>query len=128
MEAAQLLDSILKKKWLSSNTVREGLIACFTLTLLNYAKQASLSRLGLELGGTKAASPDEAAIYSKVLQTSQEGFRTLDIDDEYPTKDQIMKLKTIMEECLGFAKLKEDNPALMDQYNSLASTLLSKLE
>jgi len=128
MEAAQLLDSILKKKWLSSNTVREGLIACFTLTLLNYSTQASLSRLGLELGRNKTSFPDEAAIYSRVLQTSQEGFRTLKIDDEYPTKDQIMKLKAIMEKRLGFDKLKEDNPALMEQYNNLTSTLLSKLE
>ena len=128
MEAARLLDSILKKKWLSSNTVREGLVACFTMTLSNYAKQASLSRLRPELGGNKASSPDEAAIYSKVLQTSQEGFRTLNIDDEYPTKDHLLKLKAIMEERLGFAKLKEDNPALMDQYNTLMSALLSKLQ
>ena len=128
MEAAQLLDSILGKKWLSSNTVREGLIACFTLTLINYAKQAPLSRIGIELSENKTSPQDEAAIYSKVLQISQEGFRTLHIDDEYPTKDQLIKLKTIMETRLGFAKLQKDNPALMDQYSNLTSTLLSKLQ
>ena len=128
MEAAQLLDSILSKKWLSSNTVREGLIACFTLTLINYAKQAPLSRIGIELSENQTSPQDEAAIYSKVLQISQEGFRTLRIDDEYPTKDQLVKLKAIMEARLGFAKLQKDNPALMDQYSSLTSTLLSKLQ
>ena len=128
MEAAQLLDSILSKKWLSSNTVREGLIACFTLTLINYAKQAPLSRIGIELSENQTSPQDEAAIYSKVLQISQEGFRTLHIDDEYPTKDQLMKLKAIMETRLGFAKLQKDNPALMDQYSNLTSTLLSKLQ
>jgi hypothetical protein len=128
VKATRLLDSILKKKWLSSNTVREGLIACFTLTLANYAKQAPLSRLGLELGENKASHPDESVIYSKVLQTALDSFRAMKIDDEYPTKDQLLKLKTIMEERLQLAKLKEDDPTLLDEHHRLAQTLLDKME
>ena len=128
MEAARLLDSILKKKWLSSNTVRDGMIACFTLTLFNYAKQAPLSRLGLEPEGDEEVALDEAAIYRKVLQAARDSFNTLYIDDEYPTKDQLLKLKAIMEERLCFGKLNRDHPELMDEYNSLANSLLGKME
>ncbi len=128
MKAAQLLDTILKKKWLSSNTVREGLIACFTLTLSNYAKQAPLSRLGHQLGENKAFHLDEDTIYSKVLQAAQDGFRAMKIDDEYPTKDQLLKLKTIMEERLQIFKLKEDDPALFNEHHRLTQTLLDKME
>lgn len=128
MKAAQLLDTILKKKWLSSNTVREGLIACFTLTLSNYAKHAPLSRLDQELGENKSSHLDEDVIYSKVLQTAQDGFRAMKVDDEYPTKDQLLKLKTLMEERLQISKLKEDYPALFDEHHRLTQTLLDKME
>jgi hypothetical protein len=33
-----------------------------------------------------------------------------------------------MEARLGFDKLQKDNPALMDQYSNLTSTLLGKLQ
>ncbi len=128
MKAAQLLDAILKKKWLSSNTVREGLIACFTLTLSNYAKHAPLSGLDQELGENKSSHLDEDVIYSKVLQTAQDGFRAMKVDDEYPTKDQLLKLKTLMEERLQISKLKEDYPALFDEHHRLTQTLLDKME
>lgn len=135
MKAVQLLDTILKKKWLSSNTVREGLIACFTLTLSNYAKQArrtggqaSLSRPDCEPGEYRTSPLDEDMIYSKVLQTAQDGFRAMKIDDEYPTKDQLLKLKTLMEEHLQISKLKEDYPALFDEHHRLTQTLLDKME
>jgi len=128
VKAVQLLDTILKKKWLSSNTVREGLIACFTLTLSNYAKQASLSRPDHEPGENRTSPLDEDMIYSKVLQTAQHGFRAMQIDDEYPTKDQLLKLKTLMEEHLQISKLKEDYPALFDEHHRLTQTLLDKME
>jgi hypothetical protein len=129
MKAVQLLDTILKKKWLSSNTVREGLIACFTLTLSNYAKQAPLSRLlGHESGENRAAHLDEDTIYSKVLQAAQDSFQAMKIDDEYPTKDQLLKLKTMMEERLLIPRLKEDDPVLFNEYHRLTQTLLDKME
>jgi len=128
MEAARLLDSTLKKKWLSSNAVRDGMIACFTLTLFNYAKQAPLSRLGLEAGGDEEAAPDETEVYRMVLQATRDSFDALHIDDEYPTKNQLLKLKAIMEERLCFSKLNSDNPALMDEYRRLTNTLLAKME
>ena len=128
MEAARLLDSIHKKKWLSSNTVRDGIIACFTLTLLNYSKKAPLSSLGLEPEGDQEVALDETAIYRMVLQAARDSFNALQIDDEYPTKDQLLKLKAIMEERLCFGKLNIDNPELMDKYNNLTNSLLGKME
>jgi hypothetical protein len=128
VKAAQLLDTILKKKWLSSNTVREGLIACFTLTLSNYAKQAPPSSPDRELGKNKASHPDEDMIYSRVLQTAQDGFRVMKIDDEYPTKDQLIQLKTLMEERLQISKMKEENPELFNEYHRLTQILLDKME
>ncbi|GEM_PF-2940039 len=128
MKADQLLDTILKKKWLSSNTVREGLIACFTLTLTHYAQQAPLSSVEQVLGENKVSHLDEDAIYSKVLQTAQNGFRAMKIDDEYPTKDQLLKLKTLLEEHLHISKLKEDYPALFNEHHRLTQNLLDKME
>jgi len=128
VKADQLLDTILKKKWLSSNTVREGLIACFTLTLTHYAQQAPLSSVEQVLGENKVSHLDEDAIYSKVLQTAQNGFRAMKIDDEYPTKDQLLKLKTLLEEHLHISKLKEDYPALFNEHHRLTQNLLDKME
>jgi hypothetical protein len=128
MNAAHLLDSMLKKKWLSSNTVRDGLIACFTLTLVKYADQTPLSKIGIELPDASTGILDESSIYHKVLKTSQDAFRALNIDDEYPSKDHLMKLKSIMEEQLAFEKLSRDDPTLVAEHHRISNLLLSKME
>lgn len=127
MESARLLDTILKKKWLSSNTVRDGLIACFTVILTSYAKNAALSALGLEVDGAAGDSPDETSVYRVVLQACQDSFRAMQIDDEYPTKDQIFQLKALMEDRLGMSKLAATNQELMEEYRNLTRALLEKM-
>lgn len=122
MEPSQFLEGILKKKWLSANTVRDGIIACFTQTLRKFSAERPLSELAL----THTAG--EGAVYPKVLGASQDAFRQLKIDDEYPSKGQLIQVKDIMEERLGFSKLKDHNPGLASEHTRLIQSLLDKLD
>ena len=128
MAAAQLLDTLLQKKWLSSNSVRDGLIACFTLTLLNLSQHIPLSRLGLKSDTAASDRPDEGDIHQHVLQAARSAFEALQVFEEYPSKEHLIRLRAEMEERLGFAQLGEEASAFMTEHNHRAALLLDKME
>ncbi len=129
MQSQDFLDSILKKKWLSSNTVRDGLIACMTRTLARYAAEKPLSDLGLqEQAGSADAQRRDRIIYDTVLKASRNAFDHMKIDDEYPNKEQLGEVRSIMEQALGFAELDRRDPSLSAEYRAVADALFDKLE
>lgn len=120
MEAIDKLETWLQKKWLSANSVRDGLIASATLALLD------LSRQGLVSG--PPGPVDEAQAYERALQASREAFKSLGIDEEYPAKDQLERVKVLMEERLGFDKLPQEAAEPLARHRERADRLLEKFQ
>lgn len=125
MKPADLLHSLLQKKWLSHNSLRDGLIACFTLALCDYTRGQSLADL-MPGDGDLPENPDDEAVYSLVLERMREVFRSLGIDEEYPDRSQLQAVREAVEERLGFERLKEKLPELVAQYQQRSDLLFSK--
>lgn len=128
MESSRQLETLLRKKWLSSNTVRDGIVARFTLTLLQFAQVPSAPDPIAPSPPPDPQPEGERIVYQRVLKAAQDAFRNMKIDDEYPSKEQLLQWTARMEESLGLIDVKERHPGLLAEHRRTVQSLLDKLE
>lgn len=113
--AADILKEKLSKRVLSNKTTREGMLACFIVTMMNYLS-------------AKGKNPSEDEVRRKVYDYAGEAFNSINVDFEFPNLDDLKRVKSIIEEKIGAASIKEDSPEIFNEYERICNILFSKYE
>jgi hypothetical protein len=95
----------LKKKWLSSNAVREGLLTSLILTLQD------------------AGEKDD--VEGRVDRAAQDAFKQFQADEEYAPPAIVREALALIESQLGFARLPSD---LVNRHRDVCLALLAKVD
>lgn len=110
----------LAKKWLSNKAARDGMVECFVLTLERYEEK--LSQRGL----TRENMP--TPLKKTVYDCAVDAFKAINVDYELPTKSDLQRIKTMMEERLPFLRMDEVDTDLRKEHERMCSALLEKME
>jgi len=113
--AAEILKEKLSKRVLSNKTTREGMLASFVLMMMKY----------LSLQGT---DPSEEVVRKKIYDYAVEAFASINVDFEFPTLEDLKRVKGIMEEKIGASSLKEEAAEIFAEHERICNTLFEKYE
>lgn len=116
MESAEeILKEKLSKRVLSNKTTREGMLACFILTMMK-----SLSKQG--------ANPSEEEVRKKIYDYAGEAFASINVDFEFPNLEDLKRVKGIIEEKIGASSLKEETAEIFAEHERICKVLFEKYE
>ena len=116
MESAEdILKEKLSKRVLSNKTTREGMLACFVVTMMRY-----LSRKGIH------SSEDE--VRETIYDYAGEAFASIHVDFEFPDLEDLKRVKGLVEEKVKISSIKEEAPELFAEYERICNTLFAKYE
>ncbi|MFZ5877110.1 MAG: hypothetical protein ACOYXU_11975 [Nitrospirota bacterium] len=101
----QDLETKLKKKWLSSNAVREGLLTSLILTLQD------------------AGQTDD--VEGRVDRAAQDAFKQFQADEEYAPPTVLREALALIDAQLGVARLPS---GLADRHREVCVALLAKVD
>lgn len=113
--AEEILKEKLSKRVLSNKTTREGMLACIIVTMMKYLSSKDIN-----------SSEDE--VRRKIYDYAGEAFVSIKVDFEFPDLEDLKRVKTIVEEKIGAASIKENAPEIFDEYERTCSILFSKYE
>jgi hypothetical protein len=99
------LDAKLKKKWLSSNAVREGLLTSLILTLQDAGQSSDVE--------------------ARVDRAAQDAFKQFQADEEYAPPAVLRSALALIESQLGFDRLTGE---LATRHRDVCAALLSKVD
>ncbi|OGW44074.1 MAG: hypothetical protein A2132_06990 [Nitrospirae bacterium RBG_16_43_11] len=116
MESCEdILKEKLSKRVLSNKTTREGMLACFVVTMMKY-----LSKKGI--------SKPEDTVRKTIYDYAGEAFKSIGVDFEFPNLEDLKKIKAIIEEKIDAAAIKKEEPELFNEHERICSTLFRKFE
>ncbi|MBI5192879.1 MAG: hypothetical protein HZA08_05495 [Nitrospirae bacterium] len=113
--AADILKEKLSKRVLSNKTTREGMLACFIVTMMNYLS-------------AKGKKPSEDDVRRTIYDYAGEAFNSINVDFEFPNLDDLKQVKSIIEEKIDVTSIKEASPEIFDEHERICSILFSKYE
>ncbi len=113
--AEEILKEKLSKRVLSNKTTREGMLACLIVTMMKY-----LSAKGMN------SSEDE--VRRKIYDYAGEAFRSIKVDFEFPNLEDLKRVKSLIEDKIGAASIKENAPEIFNEHERICSILFSKYE
>ncbi|MBI5406192.1 MAG: hypothetical protein HZA18_00675 [Nitrospirae bacterium] len=113
--AEEILQEKLSKRVLSNKTTREGMLACFIVTLMKYCSLKGLP------------SPEEE-VRRTIYDNANEAFLAIKSDFEFPSLEDLKRVKTILEDKIKASSLKEEAPELFAAHERICSILFAKYE
>ena len=113
--AAEVLKEKLSKRVLSNKTTREGMLACFVVTMIKY----------LSLKGDAVS---EEKVRKAVYDYAGEAFTSIGVDFEFPGLEDLKKVKAIIEEKIGAPAIKKDAAQIFAEHERLCNELFAKFE
>lgn len=113
--AADILKEKLSKRVLSNKTTREGMLACFIVTMMNYLS-------------AKGENPSEDDVRRTIYDYAGEAFNSINVDFEFPNLDDLKKVKSIVEGKIEAASIKDSSPEIFNEHERICSILFSKYE
>ena len=116
MQSAEaILQEKLSKRVLSNKTTREGMLACFIVTMMRY----------LSLKGIPSS---EEEVRKSIYDDANEAFVSIKSDFEFPNLEDLKRVKAILEGKIKASSLKEEAPELFAEHERVCSTLFAKYE
>ena len=116
MESAEdILKEKLSKRVLSNKTTREGMLACFIVTMMRYLSK-------------KGANPSEDEVRRTIYDYASGAFASIRVDFEFPNLDDLRKVKAIIEDKIRASSIKEEAPEIFAEYERTCNTLFAKYE
>ena len=113
--AVEILEEKLSKKWLSNKAVRDGMMACFIKTFQEHDKKSGKVRT-------------EAEINKIVHDVGETIFQELGVGFEVPTKEELIRIKKLMNDRLEMAQFGGEDRFLFDEHEKTCEALLSKMD
>lgn len=116
MESAEdILKEKLSKRVLSNKTTREGMLACFILTMMKYLSK-------------KGVNPQEDEVRKKIYDYADEAFASIDVDFEFPDLEDLKRVKAIIEEKIGVSSLRREAAEIFVEHERICKALFAKYE
>ena len=116
MQSAEaILQEKLSKRVLSNKTTREGMLACFIVTMMKYLSM-------------KGIPSSEEEVRKTIYDDSNEAFISIKSDFEFPSLEDLKRVKAILEDKIKASSLKEEAPELFAEHERTCSTLFAKYE
>jgi len=112
--AEEILKEKLSKRVLSNKTTREGMLACFIVTLMKYRTLKGIP------------SPEEE-VRRTIYDNANEAFLAIKSDFEFPSLEDLKRVKAILEDKIKASSLKEEAPELFAEHERTCSILFAKL-
>ena len=113
--AEEILKEKLSKRVLSNKTTREGMLACFIVTMMRY----------LSLKGIPSS---EEEVRKSIYDAANEAFISVKSDFEFPNLEDLKRVKAILENKIKASSLKEEAPELFAEYERVCNILFAKYE
>ena len=113
--AEEILKEKLSKRVLSNKTTREGMLACFIVTLMKYRTLKGIP------------SPEEE-VRRTIYDNANEAFLSIKSDFEFPSLEDLKRVKAILEDKIKASSLKEEAPELFAEYERVCNILFAKYE
>ena len=111
--AEEILKEKLSKRVLSNKTTREGMLACFIVTLMKYRTLKGIP------------SPEEE-VRRTIYDNANEAFLAIKSDFEFPSLEDLKRVKAILEDKINASSLKEEAPELFAEHERTCSILFAK--
>lgn len=116
MESAEeILKEKLSKRILSNKTTREGMLACFIVTMMRYLSM-------------KGVNPSEEEVRKTIYDYACEAFASIHVDFESPDLEDLKRVKNIIEEKIGASPLKKEAVELFAEHERTCNALFAKYE
>ncbi len=116
MESCEdILKEKLAKRVLSNKTTREGMLACFVVTMMKYLSMKGITR-------------PEDTVRKTIYDYAGEAFSSIGVDFEFPNLEDLKKVKAIIEEKIDVSSIKKDATELFNEHERICSTLFQKFE
>lgn len=116
MQAAEeILREKLSKRVLSNKTTREGMLACFIVTMKRYLAK-------------KGINHTEEDVRKKIYDYAGEAFASINVDFEFPNLEDLKRVKAVIEDKIGFPSIKEEVSEIFAEHERVCNTLFSKYE
>lgn len=113
--AEEILKEKLSKRVLSNKTTREGMLACFILTMMKYLSK-------------KSTNPQEDEVRKKIYDYAGEAFAAINVDFEFPDLEDLRRVKAIIEEKIGVSSLKKEAVEIFAEHEQICNALFAKYE
>jgi hypothetical protein len=113
--AVEILEEKLSKKWLSNKAVRDGMMACYIKTFQEHDKKSGKART-------------EAEINKIVHDVAEAIFQELGVGFEVPTREELIRIKTLMNDRLEMTQFGGEDRFLFDEHETTCEALLSKMD
>lgn len=113
--AEEILKEKLSKRVLSNKTTREGMLACFIVTLMKYFSM-------------KDIPSSEEEVRRTIYDNANDAFLSIKSDFEFPTLEDLKQVKAILEDKINASSLKEEAPELFAEHERTCSILFAKYE
>lgn len=111
----EILKEKLSKRVLSNKTTREGMLACFVVTMMKY-----LSLKGIH------STEDE--VRKNIYDVASAAFASINVDFEFPNLEDLKRVKGIIEEKIGASSLKKETADLFAEHERICNALFAKYE
>lgn len=113
--AEEILREKLSKRVLSNKTTREGMLACFILTMMKYYSMKGMNK-----------SEDE--VRQTIYDYAGEAFASINVDFEFPNLEDLRHVKNIIEEKINAPVLKKEAPGIFAEHEKICDVLFAKYE